>query len=78
MAMDAKKIGLVVGAILVVIGIALVLITEPEGEEGSAASGGVADVSEETRPWLVHGVVAIVVGLGIALFALYQDRKKTE
>lgn len=71
MAVNTKMIGLVVGGVLVVLGIVLMLITEPSGEEGGQASGGVSDVSEDTRPYLWWGVVALVVGIVVAAGAWF-------
>lgn len=66
MALNTRMIGLVAGGILIVLGIVLMLITEPAGEEGGQASGGISDTSEDTRPYLWWGVVALVVGIAVA------------
>lgn len=60
---NTRTIGLIVAGLLVIVGIVLLFVTEPSGGEGSDPSFGTADVSEETRPYLWHGIVLIVVGL---------------
>lgn len=63
---DKKTLGVIVGVVLLIVGVGLLLVTEPAGESGSGASGGVADVSEETRPYLIPGVLLLVLGLIVA------------
>lgn len=66
-----KMIGLVAGGVLIVLGIVLMLITEPAGDEGGQASGGISDTSEDTRPYLWWGVPALVVGVAVAVLAWF-------
>jgi hypothetical protein len=61
----ARTVALGVGLILMVAGAALLLVTEPAGTPGSGASGGVADVSEEVRPYLIEAVVLLLVGVAV-------------
>lgn len=60
-------------ALLVVAGIGLLLVTEEAGTAGSGASGGTADQSDETRPYLWPGIVVLVVGLGVGAWGWTQD-----
>lgn len=64
-----KTAAVFVGLLLVAIGLALSFVTEPAGSPGSQASGGIADVSEETRPYLIPALVFIVVGVLVLLIA---------
>jgi uncharacterized membrane protein len=73
-AMGTKNIGLIVGVVLIVLGVVLMLITEPAGEEGSQASGGVADASEDTRPYVWYGLVALVLGIVVAVLAWLKGK----
>lgn len=50
--MATRTVLLIIAAVLVVVGLGLTLVTDPAGEEGGAASRGISDVSEDTRPYL--------------------------
>lgn len=67
---DKRTLILVAAAVLIVGGIVLALWEEPAGEEGARASGGVADVSEDTRPYLALGIILVVVGVGVAAYGM--------
>lgn len=71
MAANMRTIGLIAGGILVILGIVLMLITEPAGEEGGQASGGVSDASEDTRPYLWWGIISLAVGIAVAMAAWF-------
>lgn len=60
---NTRTLGLIAAGLLVIVGVVLLFVTEPAGGEGSDPSFGTADVSEETRPYLWHGIALIVVGL---------------
>lgn len=62
-----KTAAIVVGLVLVAVGFVLFMITEPAGTSGSPASGGIANVSEETRPYLIPAVVVILLGVVVFL-----------
>lgn len=64
--METQKIGLIVGVVLLIVGVALVIPTEEAGEAGSGASGGTADQSDETRPFLIPGVILALIGIIVA------------
>ncbi|MEF8874965.1 MAG: hypothetical protein V5A88_09915 [Candidatus Thermoplasmatota archaeon] len=67
--MDKKTLVIIIGVVLILGGIVLMMITEPAGTEGSGPSGGIADVSEETRPYFWHGLILIIIGVVVALAA---------
>lgn len=70
-----KTIALIVATVLVIAGIGLLLVTESSGEAGSGASGGTAEESEDTRPYLWHGIVVLVVGLGVGAWGWTQGEE---
>ena len=76
-AMNRPMVFVVTGAALVVVGIIAIMITEPAGEDGSDASGGVANVSEDTRPYLWPGIIVIALGIVLAIFGLRWQRRST-
>lgn len=63
---------IVLGLILVIAGIALMAITEPAGEDGTDASFGIADVSEDVRPYFWYGVAVILLGIIMVLLAVIK------
>lgn len=67
--MDKKTLVIIIGVVLILGGIVLMMITEPAGTEGSDPSGGIAGVSEETRPYFWHGLILIIIGVVVALAA---------
>lgn len=70
--MDKKTIIVVIGLILILGGIALTAITEPAGREGLEASFSISEMSEEKRPYLLQGLIAISIGVITVLVALYK------
>ncbi len=70
--MDKKIVILVIGILIILAGIALIAVTEPSGGAGSVPSFGIADVSEDTRPYLWHGVIVIMAGIAAVILAFVK------
>ncbi|MFW5946617.1 MAG: hypothetical protein ACOCTN_07085 [Candidatus Natronoplasma sp.] len=70
--MDKKTIIVVIGLILILGGIALTVITEPVDSEGLEASFSISEMSEEKKPYLLQGLIAISIGVITVLVALFK------
>lgn len=70
-----RNIALIVAVVLVIAGIGLLMVTEESGSAGTGASGGTSDQSEDIRPYLWHGIVVLVVGLGVGAWGWTQDEE---
>ncbi|GEM_PF-3073569 len=67
--MDKKTIVIILGVILILAGIVAMIHTEPAGDDGSEASRGIADVSEDERPYLWYGIALISSGIILSVVA---------
>lgn len=76
--MQRHTIAFIAAAVLVVIGIVLMVWTEPAGDDGSGASGGVADVSEDEQPYFWPGLIVLVIGVLVAVFGGLEAKKARE
>jgi len=70
--MDKKIIVMALGLILLIAGTVAMLYTEPAGEEGSDPSRGIADLSEDIRPYFWYGVIIILLGIIMLAMAVIK------
>jgi hypothetical protein len=73
MAFNKKSVVPALAFALVAAGVVLLLITQPAGAPGSNPSGSIADVSEDVHPYLIEGLVLLLVGIVVLVVA--QVRK---
>lgn len=70
--MDNKTLVIILGIILVIAGVGFMIITEPAGAEGSEQSFGISSVSEDTRPYLLQGIISLAIGIVTILLAVIK------
>ncbi len=70
--MDKRTVVTIIGIILIIAGGVFMTITEPSGAEGSDPSFGISDVSEETRPYLLQGIILVAIGIVTVLIAMVK------
>lgn len=63
---------IILGLILIIAGIVAMLYIEPAGSDGSEASFGIADVSEDEQPYFWYGVALIILGLIVLAMAVIK------
>ncbi len=70
--METKTVVILLGVVFLIAGIALMMVTEPAGTEGSQTSWGVADVSEDVRPYFWYGAIVLLLGIVLLVIALVK------
>ncbi len=59
--------GLIVGLLIIIGGVFVISLTQEAGQAGVSPSGGIAETSEESRPYFWHGVFIIIGGLVVTV-----------
>lgn len=70
--MGKKEMVIILGIILIIAGIVAMLYTEPAGSDGSEASFGIADVSEDEQPYFWYGVAFLLLGIIVLAMAIMK------
>ncbi len=70
--MDEKTVVIILGLILIIAGIVLMAYTESAGTPGSDPSFGIADVSEDIRPYFWYGIAFLALGVILMVLAVVK------
>lgn len=74
--MELRAAGLVLGLLIIIGGVFMISLIQEAGEPGISPSGGIADTSEENRPYFWHGVFLIIAGLVVTVFSYIKEESK--
>lgn len=71
--MDLKAAGLIIGLLIIIVGVFTISLIQEAGESGISPSDGIAETSDEYRPYFWQGVFIIVIGLVVIVISYLKE-----